>query len=162
MWNFLKIDRLLTNNFTENFEERYCHKRKETQGSNLKNCLPEKAPKEKSLKSLYDSFDFSEGVIGVAKIAISLERLYKRVFLTEFGGTYFAGFFSRCLFFLGQGENTPRKNPAKTQSMKIQEKPGEIPKRMKNVGVEKIMQEVGSRKLTPKSAKLRCYPILKI
>ena len=46
--------------------------------------------------------------------------------------------------------------------MKIQEKPGEIPKRMKNVGVEKIMQDVDSRKLTPKSAKLRCYPILKI
>ena len=42
--------------------------------------------------------------------------------------------------------------------MKIQVKSGEIPVR-KNVG--KIMQNFDSRRLTPKSAKLKCYPILK-
>ena len=60
--------------------------------------------------SLYESCDFSEGVIEVAKIAFSLERVYGRIFLTEFRGTFFAGFFPG-LFFFGQGENTPRKNP---------------------------------------------------
>ena len=34
-----EIDRLLTKHVTQNFEER-----KESQGSNLKNCLPEEAP----------------------------------------------------------------------------------------------------------------------
>ena len=43
--------------------------------------------------------------------------------------------------------------------MKIQVKSGEIPVR-KNFG--KIMQNFDSRRLTPKSAKLKCYPILKI
>ena len=73
--------------------------------------------------SLHESFDFSEGVIEVAKPPFSLERLYGQIFLTEFG-----------------------KSPAETQSMKIQVKSGEIPVR-KNVG--KIMQNVGSRRLTP-------------
>ena len=43
---------------------------------------------------MYESIDMSEGVIEVAKIAFSLERPYGRIFLTEFGGTFFAGFFS--------------------------------------------------------------------
>ena len=60
--------------------------------------------------SLYGSCDFSEGVIEVAKIAFSLERVYGRIFLTEFGGIFFAGFF-RDLYFFGKGENTPRKKP---------------------------------------------------
>ena len=51
------------------------------------------------------------------------------------------------------------KTPQKTQSMKIQVESGEIPVR-KNVG--KIMQNVVSHTLTPKSAKFTCYPILKI
>ena len=42
--------------------------------------------------------------------------------------------------------------------MKTQVKSGEIPVR-KNFG--KIMQNVDSRRLTPKSAKLTYYPILK-
>ena len=58
-----------------------------------------------------------------------------------------------CRFFLGQGENTSGKKPAETQSMKIQVKSGEIPVR-KNVG--KIMQNVSSRSLTPKSPMLIC------
>ena len=56
--------------------------------------------------SLYESCDFSEGIIEVAKIAFSLERVRGRIFLTEFGGTFFAGFFPD-LFFFGQGGNTP-------------------------------------------------------
>ena len=51
------------------------------------------------------------------------------------------------------------KTPQKTQSMKIQVESGEILVR-KNVG--KIMQNVVSHTLTPKSAKFTCYPILKI
>ena len=43
-------------------------KRKESQRSNTKNCLPEEAPKD---MSLYESFGFSEGDIGVAKHAFS-------------------------------------------------------------------------------------------
>ena len=45
------------------------------------------------------------------------------------------------------------KNLAESQSMKIQVNLGEIPVCM-NVG--KIMQNVGSCRLTPKSAKLTC------
>ena len=56
--------------------------------------------------SLYESCDFSEGIIEVAKIAFSLERVRGRIFLTEFGGTFFAGFFPDHFFF-GQGGNTP-------------------------------------------------------
>ena len=59
---------------------------------------------------MYESCDFSEGIIEVAKIVFSLERVYGRIFLTEFGGTFFAGSFPG-LFFLGQGENTPWKKP---------------------------------------------------
>ena len=85
--NFLKIDHLLSKIFTQNFKERYHHKRRESQVSNLKDSLREEAPTEKSAKNmgLYKSFDFSEGFIGVAKIASSLE----------------------CRFLLGQGESTP-------------------------------------------------------
>ena len=54
-------------------------------------------------------------------------------------------------FFFGQGENTPRKYSVETQSMKIQVNSGEM-QICKNVG--KIMQNVGSRRLTPISAKL--------
>ena len=61
---------------------------------------------------LNELFDFSEGVIVVAKIASSLERLHGRISLTEFGGTFFCRLFSCCLFFLGQGENKPEKKPA--------------------------------------------------
>ena len=62
-------------------------------------------------------------------------------------------------FFLGQGESAPGKNPAETQSMKSQVNSEEIPVR-EDVG--KIMPNAGSRRLTSKSAKLICYPILKI
>ena len=48
--------------------------------------------------SLYESFDFYEGVIEVAKIAFCLERIYGRIFLTGFGETFFAGFFPVSFF----------------------------------------------------------------
>ena len=108
-------------------------------------------PRRRTL-GICESFDFSGGVIEAAKIAFSLKRLYGRIFFTEFGGTF-------CHYFLGQGENTPGKKTAETQSMKTQVNSGEIPVR-KDVG--KVMQNVGIRRLTPKSAKLICYPILKI
>ena len=71
--------------------------------------------------------------------------------MTEFGGTFFAGFFPGVFFFSGQVENTPGKNPAETQSMKIQVRSREILVR-KNVG--RIMQNVDGPRVTPKSAKL--------
>ena len=86
----------------------------------------------------------------MAKIAFSLEGGWRNIFCR---------LFSRCLFFLGQGESTPRKKPTETQSMKTQVNSGEIPVRK---DVRKIVQNVGSRRLTPKSAKLICYPIPKI
>ena len=46
--------------------------------------------------------------------ALSLERLSGRIFLTEFGQTFFCRLFPFS-FFLGQAENTPGKKPAKTQ-----------------------------------------------
>ena len=72
---------------------------------------------------------------------------------------HFCRLFSRCLFFFGQGEKYTGKKLTETQSTKIQVKSGEVPVR-KNFG--KIMQNVDSRRLTPKSAKLTCYPILEI
>ena len=60
--------------------------------------------------SLYESCDFPEGVMQVTKIVFSLERVYGRMFLTEFEGIFLAGFFPD-LFFFGQGENTPRLKP---------------------------------------------------
>ena len=56
-------------------------------------------------------------------------------------------------FFLGQGENTPRKKPRRNSVNENSLKSGEIPVR-KNAG--KIMENVGSRRRTPKSAKLTC------
>ena len=59
---------------------------------------------------MYKSFDISEGVIKVAKIALFLERLYGGIFLTEFGGTFFAGFFP-VSFFLGPRRKYTGKKP---------------------------------------------------
>ena len=122
-------------------------KRKKSQRSNPKNCFPEEAPK---YMSLYESFDFLKEVSGLLKLDFTL---------TEFGGTFFAGF-SWCLFFLDQGENYTGIKLAKTQSVKIQLKSRETPVD-KNVG--KMKQNLDTRGLlTPKSAKLTCYSILKI
>ena len=48
------------------------------------------------------------------KIAFSLERVYGRIFLTEFGGTFFAGLFPG-LFSLAKEKIHREKNPAETQ-----------------------------------------------
>ena len=109
MWGFLKKDCLLTKGFTQNFKERYYHKRGESQGSNLENCLPKEAPQEKSPKSLN----------------ANNERLYGRIFLTEFGETFLQAFF-KVSFFLRLRRKHTSKNPIETQSMKIQVKSGEI------------------------------------
>ena len=73
-------------------------------------------------------------------------------------GNIFCRLFSRCLFFLGQGEKYTGKRLIETQSMKTWVKSGEIPVRI-NIG--KMKQNVDSRRLTYKSAKLTCYSILK-
>ena len=78
---------------------------------------------------------------------------------TEFGRTFFVGFFFKCLFFLGQGENTPGKKTPQTGLIKIQVNSGEIPV-LKNLG--QMIRNVDSRSLTPKSAWLTCHPIFKI
>ena len=64
--------------------------------------------------SLYESFDFSKGGIGVPIKQHFPLKNYK-----EFAGTFFAGFFPG-FFFLGQGEKYTWKKLAETQSMKIQ------------------------------------------
>ena len=94
MWNFLKIDLYLTKVLLKISKKDI--KRKESQRSNPKNCLPEEAPKD---MSLYESFDFFEKEISFAKIAFSLERLYYgRIFLTEFGGHFLSAFFPVSFF----------------------------------------------------------------
>ena len=95
--------------------------------------------------SLYESFDFYEVITEVANIAFSLERVYGRTFLTEF----FPGVF----FFQAKEKIHQEKDPAETQSKDLQVKSEETPVH-KDVG--KIMQNIGSRRLTPKSAKLIC------
>ena len=97
--------------FTQIFKERH-HKRKESQGSNPKNCLPEEAPCGKPPKdtSLYESFDFSEGVIEVSKNCIFS---WKSIW-TDISDWVWRNIFCRPFsqsFFFGQGENTPRKKP---------------------------------------------------
>ena len=58
--------------------------------------------------SLYESCDCSERVIKNSKIGFPPERIYGRIFLTEVGEKFFAGFFPS-LFFLDQGESAPQK-----------------------------------------------------
>ena len=61
--------------------------------------------------SLYESCDFSEGVTEVAKVAFSLERVYGRIFLTGFGGTFFTGFFPGLFFLRPRRKYTEKKTP---------------------------------------------------
>ena len=101
--------------------------------------------------SLYESCDFSEKILEVAKVLFSRERVYGRIYLSL--KEHFLQAFLPIFFSSGKEKIQREKNSAETQSMKIQEKSGEIPA-CKNVG--KIMQNVGSRRLKPKSAKLTC------
>ena len=57
------------------------------------------------------------------------------------------------LFFFGQGENTPRK---KTRRNSVNENSSKVKRNNICKNVRKIMQNEGSRKLAPKSAKLTC------
>ena len=155
MWTFLYIDRLLTKSFTQSFKERYHHKGKESQVSNLKSCLSEEAPKEKSAKdgSLYESLDFSEIFIGVEKIPSFLERLSGKIFLTELGGTHFCG---RCRFFLRPRKKCTTKKPRRNS---VSENSSNV---RRNVSPEERWKNYAERtRLTPKSAKLAWYAIVK-
>ena len=86
MWNFLKIYRLLTKSFTQNFKERY-QKRKESQVSNLKSFLLEEAPKEKSAKdmSLNESFNFLKELSGLQKLHLPLKDYMDGYFWLSLG-----------------------------------------------------------------------------
>ena len=74
---------------------------------------------------------------------------------------FLQGFFYFLFLFWGQGENTPGTThlPPRNLVKKVQVKSGEIPV-LKNL--RKIIWNVDSRSLTPKSAKSTCHPILKI
>ena len=85
---------------------------------------------------------FFEGGIGVAKIAFYLDWAW---------GNIFCWLFSRCLFFLFQGENYTGKKLAEPQSVKIQVNSREIQFRKK---VGKMKQKVDTRRLIPKSGKV--------
>ena len=63
--------------------------------------------------NLYESFDFSEGVIEVAKIAFSLERASGRILLTDFGGIFSAGFFPGVFFSQAKEKIHQEKTPQK-------------------------------------------------
>ena len=65
--------------------------------------------------NLYESCDFSEGVIEVAEIAFSLERVYGRIILS-LEEHFLQAFFP--VFFSSAKEKIHReKSPAETQSM---------------------------------------------
>ena len=84
------------------------------------------------------------------KLHFLLKKYMDGYFWLSLEEHFFAGFFPG-LFFSAKEKILSEKNPAETQSMKIQVKSGKIPV-CKNVG--KIMQNLGKRRLTPKSAKL--------
>ena len=85
---------------------------------------------------------FFEGGIGAAKIAFYLDWAW---------GNIFCRLFSRCLFFLFQGENYNGKKLAEPQSVKIQVNSREI-QFCKKVG--KMKQKVDTRRLIHKSGKV--------
>ena len=110
--------------------------------------MKEKKVKDQIRKTLSRK-KYPRRLVRVAKIAFSLEKLYGMTIWTEFGRTSFVGFFFKCLFFLGQGENTPGKKTPQTGLIKIQVNSGEIPV-LKNLG--QMIRNVDSHSLTPKSA----------
>ena len=167
MRNFLKIDRPLSWSFTQNFKERYHHKRKESQVSNLKSCLPEEPPKEKSAKDLskrrakdvpkLNLSIFLTDLSGLEKLQLPLRDYMEGYFWQSLGETFLRPVFT-VWFFFSPMQNAQRKNPAETQSMKIQVTSGEILVH-KNVG--KIMQNVDSPSLALKPSKLAWHTIVK-
>ena len=72
---FIKIDRLLNKRFTQNFKERYHHKRRNQVSNMEKKLLPEEAPKEKSARdmNLYELFNFLKELSGLQKLRFPLE-----------------------------------------------------------------------------------------
>ena len=136
MWNFLKIDRLLIKSFTQNFKERYHHKRKENQVSNMKNFLPEEAPKEKSAKdmSLYESFDFLKELSGLQKLHLLLKNKMDGYFWLSLGNIYLRAFFLRPR--RKYTEKKPRRNSVNENSSKVR----------RNTSLEEVWQNCAKRK----------------
>ena len=137
-----EIDRLLTKDFTQNFKERYHHKRK----SRIKSEIW--SPRRSTLGKISQRYEFIRIIWffwrsyrGGKNCIFPWKSIWTDIF-DRVWRNIFCWFFSRCLFFLSHGENTSGKNPAETQSMKIQVKSEKIPVR-KNV--VKIMQSQYSK-----------------
>ena len=119
MWNFLKIDRLVTKSFTQNFKERYHHKRKENKVSNMKHFLPEEAPKEKSAKgmSLYKSFDFLKELSGLKKLHLPWKDSMDGYFWLSLRNIFLRAFFLRSR--RKYTEKKPSRNSVNENSSKV-------------------------------------------
>ena len=142
MWNVLKIYHLLTKGFTQNFKEKYHHKRKENQVSNLKNLLCQ-------MHKFIRIIRFSEGVIRLAKIASSLKRLiWTDIFDWVWGNIFLRAFFPMS-FFPRPGRKYTRKKPRRNS---VNENSSKV---RRNTSLKECP------KFTPKLAKLSWYPILK-
>ena len=109
--------------------------------------------------SLYESFDFLKEVSGLLKLHFPLKDYIIGGYFWLSSGEHFLPAFLPVSFFLGQGEKYTGKNLAETQPVVIQVKSGETPVCK---SVEKMKQNVDSLRLTPKLAKMTCYPIPKI
>ena len=119
MWNFLKVD-LITKSYSK--LQRKILKEKKVKDQIWKIVSQKKHPWKNLPKTwVYMNHSIILKKESVAKITFSLEKLYYgRISLTKFGGTFLCRLFSRCLFFLYQGENTSRKTPSVTQSTNTQ------------------------------------------
>ena len=94
MSNFLKIDRLLTKNFTQNFKERYHHKRKESQVSIWKAVSQKKHPKKNLPKTwAYTNHSiFLKDLLGLEKLHLPLKDYMDGYFWLSLREHIFAGF----------------------------------------------------------------------
>ena len=93
--NFLKADRLLTKGFTQNLKKNNIIKEKNVKDQ-IRNVFSQK---KHPRKYLHKTRVFKNHLIFLKKLS-GLQKLYGRVFVTEAGGHFLGGFFSRCLFFL--------------------------------------------------------------
>ena len=111
MSNFLKIDRLLTKNFTQNFKERYHHKRKESQVSIWKAVSQKKHPKKNLPKTwAYKNHSiFLKDLLGLENCIFPWRTIWTDIFDWVCGNTFLQAFWP--LSFLGQWKNTQWKKP---------------------------------------------------
>ena len=108
-----------TKGFTQNFKERYHHKRKRSQGSNPKNYLPEEALKEKLYKdkSLYQSLIFLKELLRLQKLHFPLKDCMDGYFWLSFLQAFFPVSFFLRLRRKHTGRK-PRRNSVSEKSSK--------------------------------------------